>query len=365
VSPAADAPDQLTSSFAGLTPVAAAAELADSVLFPAVLETDRATAVPVSHLDALASAGLYGLAGPAGSGGLALSAGEAHAVIEHLASGCLTTTFVWLQHHASVRALALAGGAIAEEWLGPLCTGERRAGVAFAGLRRPGPPLLTAERTGDGWLLTGIAPWVTGWTRIGVVLVAARVPAMPDAPVLWLLVDASAADGLSVERLHLAAVDASVTVTLSFRGLLVGEDRVVSLESFDAWRERDAAGLRTNGSLALGVAWRCARLLEGNTALAVEERVIEHRHELDRAGARLLPPARAAASELALDAATSLVIETGGRAVLIDSVAQLLARQAVFLLVFGQTAAIKEEQMRPGRRPSAASPGIQIGESQL
>ncbi len=351
MSPTADEPDPPSSSLAGLSPVDSAAALAETVLFPAVLDTDRASAVPLSHLDALASAGLYGLAGPTAAGGLGLGPDEAHAVIEHLASGCLTTTFVWLQHHASVRAVAGAGGAVANEWLQPLCTGQRRAGVAFAGLRRPGPPLLTAEHAGSGWLLTGSAPWVTGWTRIGVVLVAARVPAMPEAPVLWLLIDAVEAKGLSVERLHLSAVESSVTVTLTFDGLWVGEDRVVNLEPFAIWRERDAQGLRTNGSLALGLARRCASLLGESAGRAVEDRVSALRRQLDGAGAEALPGARAAASELALEAATSLVIETGGRAVLLDSVTQLLARQAVFLLVFGQTPAIKAEQRDRRRRP--------------
>jgi alkylation response protein AidB-like acyl-CoA dehydrogenase len=123
--PADSASDLPTPSATGLTAAEVAAELGDSVLFPAVLETDRADAVPVSHLDALASAGLYGLAGPTDFGGLDLEAGEAHGVIENLASGCLTTTFVWLQHHASVRAVAVAGGSIAEEWLRPLCQAVR------------------------------------------------------------------------------------------------------------------------------------------------------------------------------------------------------------------------------------------------
>ena len=57
-------------------------------------------------------------------------------------------------------------------------------------------------------------------------------------------------------------------------------------------------------------------------------------------------PAGAEASELALTAATTLVVAVGGRAVLQTELAQLLAREAVFLLVFGQTAAIKSEQLR-------------------
>ncbi len=245
-----------------------------------------------------------------------------------------------------MRAVATAGGGVAEEWLRPLCTGERRSGVAFAGLRRPGPPAVTAESTAKGWVVNGVAPWVTGWSLIDVALVAARVPAMPGAPVLWVLLDAVEGRQVSVERLRLEALDASVTVTATFDHAVVPHGRVVGLEPFPAWQERDAAGLRTNGSLSLGLALRCAAALGGSAGQAVEALVTERRHELDTAGAGNLPRARAAAAELALAAATSLVIETGGRAVLSDSIAQLLARQAVFLLVFGQTPAIKAEQRR-------------------
>lgn len=335
-----------SSSVARRAALDVAAELSDSVFFPAALEVDRAEAVPVSHLDALAVAGFYGLVGPLEYGGLGLRPDESLAVIERLAAGCLTTTFVWLQHHASIRAVSLAGGAVAEDWLRPLCTGERRAGVAFAGLRRPGPPLITAERTEEGWALTGVAPWVTGWSRIGVMLVGARVPTMPGVPVLWLLVDAIESDRVSVERLRLEAVNASVTVSTTFDRAQVGDDRVVGIEPYASWQERDAAGLRTNGSLSLGLALRSAGLLGGSAGRAIETLVAERRHELDTVDLRHLPRARAAAAELALAAASSLVIETGGRAVLLESIAQLLARQAIFLLVFGQTPAIKSEQLR-------------------
>ena len=50
--------------------VAAARSLADEVLFPAALAVDRADAVPAGHLDRLADAGLYALAGPPEAGGL-------------------------------------------------------------------------------------------------------------------------------------------------------------------------------------------------------------------------------------------------------------------------------------------------------
>jgi len=51
--------------------------------------------------------------------------------------------------------------------------------------------------------------------------------------------------------------------------------------------------------------------------------------------------ARAAASELAVRAAAALAVRDGGYAVAVDQHAQRLAREAVFLLVFGSRPAIK------------------------
>src|SRR5262245_14097400 len=69
--------------------------VADEVLLPAAMATEDAALVPVELLDALAHAGLYGIAGPADAGGLALPMEHAGASIEILAGACLTTAFVW------------------------------------------------------------------------------------------------------------------------------------------------------------------------------------------------------------------------------------------------------------------------------
>jgi alkylation response protein AidB-like acyl-CoA dehydrogenase len=54
---------------------------------------------------------------------------------------------------------------------------------------------------------------------------------------------------------------------------------------------------------------------------------------------------RARASEFALRAATTLVVSGGGRSISLEHHAQRLAREALFLLVFGQTATIKAAQL--------------------
>ena len=321
----------------------AAQHLADDVLFLRALETDRAALVPKDLLDQLAAAGLYGLTGPAEFGGAGISDRRtAWRTVEWLASGCLTTTFVWAQHLGTVTAIAeRAGHELRDRWLRSLCSGEVRAGVAFSALRRHGPPMLTASPEAGGWVLHGSAPWVSGWGRIDVIRVAAR----HGEDIVWTLVETTERPALRAEPLDLAAVNASGTVTLRFEGLAVPDDRVIALEPFEAWRARDREGLRLNGSHALGVAGRCLALLDDAATLRDVSTLGRARSELDSATPDTLPQARARASRLAMRLAERLVITRGGGSILMTNHAQRLAREALFLLVFGQTPAIREEQL--------------------
>jgi alkylation response protein AidB-like acyl-CoA dehydrogenase len=330
--------------------LAKAQELADELLFPAALEVDAAELVPRANLDVLAGAGLYGLWGPADAGGLDADAATGLRVVEILAAGCLTTTFVWLQHQGVVRQIAQAPADVRGAWLATLCRGDRRAGVAIAGIRGGTDPLRVRESS-RGWALQGSVPWVTGWGLVDVVHVAA---VDDDGNVVWLLIDAERAPSLHVERQRLVACDASGTVTITFADHQVAAERLTMRTSYDDWQRGDAATLRGNGSLALGVAGRCASLLDatGLDATDLLRNIEQARDQLDAAGPDEMPAARAAASELCWRAAARLVVATGGRAVLLDQHAQRLAREATFLLVFGTRLPIKIELLRRlDRRP--------------
>jgi len=320
--------------------------LADEVLFPAATATDRAALLPLANLDALAGAGLYGVTGPAEAGGLAGGPEELRAVIEAVAGGCLTTCFVWIQHLGTVPAVAYGAPAdVRAEWLVPLCTGAVRSGVAFAHLRRPGPPVLRAVPDGDGWRLHGTTPWITGWGRIDVVHVAAWTD---DGRVVWALLDAEAAGGLSVEPLELAAIQASGTVRARFDAVRVPAARVTTVEDGDTWRARDAAGLATNGALGLGVAHRAVRLLAGGhpvPAAALNGELDRLRAALGTAAPDALPGVRAGITDLAVRAASALVAAGGGATMDLGHHAQRLLREAAFLLVQGQTSSIRQAQL--------------------
>ena len=313
-----------------------ARRLADEVLFPAAPEVDGADSVPADHLDALAAAGLYGAAGPGEEGGLGLDQPGMAELVETLAGGCLATTFVWLQHHGLVRSLSApdAPADLRAEWLAPLCRGERRAGIALAGLL-PGPPRLRAEGGRFGWVVQVESPWVSGWGMVDVLQVAARGP---GDTVVWLMVDAVAGRALSAERQRLVAADASQTVHLTFSGMRVPPERHLRTEPYEESTWTGGAGLRVNGSLALGVAARCCRLIGPDP---LDDALDECRRRLDRSPPDSMADARAAASALAVRAAAALLVHAGSSSILRGHHAERLYREAAFLLVFGSRAAIR------------------------
>jgi alkylation response protein AidB-like acyl-CoA dehydrogenase len=182
----------------------------------------------------------------------------------------------------------------------------------------------------------GTAPWITGWGRTDFVHLSARTA---EDDVVWLLADARESDRLEVSPLRLLAVNASATVSARFDGLVVPGERLTGRHPWAEWPARDAAMLRTNGSLPIGVAERCCRLI-GPSPLDVE--LADRLAALDSATPETMPAARAAASAFAVRAATALVARQGSTAVVTPNHAERLMREATLLLVFGSRPSIKK-----------------------
>lgn len=301
---------------------------ADDVLFPTANDIDASDVVPRERLDRLAAAGFYGLAAP----GVGVSSiEEAHPINAAMAGGCMTTALVWIQHHGAVASCAF-GPEPVQSFVPRLAAGDLRATVAFAGLLPE--PRLRCRQDGDSWIVDGVAPWVSGWGLTDVIHLAARAP---DDDVVWLLADTSA-PGFRAERHRLLGMDASATVTLHVDGVRVDADRMTSRFPWSEWPARDAAGLRTNGSMAVGVASRCLRLL-GPSPLEDELRAVVG--ALDAGDASTFPVGRAAACELAVRAASALLVSSGSAGVERGTHAERLYREAAMLLVFGSRPSIR------------------------
>ena len=289
----------------------------------------------------LAREGFYGIAGPADAGGLDLDPPTVSAVVEALASGCLTTTFVWLQHRNPVRAIAASETpGLRERWLAPLCRGERRAGIALAG-NRPGPPILRVTRTDAGAiLLDGEAPWVSGWGLVDVILVTARDRRHGGLGARGRRGDAHAAGRAAASRGSERERHGHAPVPCPRRAGRAGGRRGAACR-------RPGAG---RGGPALE---RLARSGRGRPMLPLDgpERVRRSarrgpRWPSTQPPPRTLPAARAAASDLAMRASAALTVSQGSRSILVDQHPQRLAREALFLLVFGSRPPIRAELQR-------------------
>jgi alkylation response protein AidB-like acyl-CoA dehydrogenase len=329
----------------------AARQVAEEVLTPAAEATDQAPVVPASHLEALAGAGLMGLYRPP-----AAPAAVVREVYEVLAGACGVTFFVWVQHHAPVRMLAAsANDGLRARYLEDLCAGRLLGGVAFAYLRRPGPPAVVATPVEGGYRVDGEAPWVTSWGLAGVYAVAARM----GQHVVFFLVEADTSatppGGCLHDRrpapayrasppLALAAMNASSTVRLAFDGLFVPEDDVLSVVPFEQWQADDRLATAKPNPAAFGIAATCVRLL-GDTPLAAELGECRRRSYALADAAEpdidALLQARAQSLELSVRAATALVVATGGRAMSADHPAQRLLREAAFFTIQAQTPALR------------------------
>ena len=296
---------------------------------------DAAESIPESHVDALASLGLYGAFAPLDDGGLGLGLSEMCVVVERLAAACLASTFVWIQHFrllASV--LDPTGPSVLQELRAKVVRGEIKGGVALGG-QLAGPARLRAAPEGDGWTLDGHAPWVSGWGIVDVLFVAARGP---EDTVVSLLLPALEQPGLIVTRHRLSALNASATVRLNFESVQSSGDRVVGVARYDPSLETPE-GLRVNGSLALGVVRRCCSLL-GPTPL--DEELAARRADLDSANAATMPLARARACELAVRSSHALSVQRGSSSVLEGGVAERTAREAALLLTFASRPSIRQ-----------------------
>ncbi len=312
-----------------------ARDLADTVLFPAAEQVDADGIVPSEHFDLLAADGFHRLAATPECGGPGLGLDDLAAVVEALCGGCLATAFTWMQHHSVVASLASTSNHLLRKryWDG-LLDGSVRGGVSFAGAV-PQPPLLYARRVDGGYLLDGVAPFVTGWGIVDVLQLSARDEF--DDSIVHLLLDATPDGAVTAEEVPLIAARGSNTVRLHVDGLRVPDERVVSVVDPSDFAAGQGFGVWLNGCMATGVAARCrtelAVLGADVSSLTAEAEFIRRDLDAGLLGVGDLYDARAGAAELAVRTAAALVTAAGSAASVRGHTAERLMREATLTLV--------------------------------
>lgn len=320
--------------------VTRARRLADDLLTPHAERVDQ-EGVPASHIEEIKRSGLLGVSAPKEYGGAAAPGAVARETAEILAGACCSTWFVQTQHHTPVQTLAKSEGPVRERLLGPLARGELLSGVAYAHLRAyPRIPVRVTRERG-GWRFDGTVPWYTGWGLNDVMLLAGVTQA---DEALFAFTEAREQPGLRAsEPMRMAALTAARTVSLELDGFWLPEETVALRTPYDQWAATDRPKTVNANPAVFGITESALTLLDEETAAPLSARLTKVR---DQAYDLADQPAhleerltlRTQAYEVMQAATTAAVVTGGGRSLTLTNKAQRLAREALFLLVQGQTA---------------------------
>ena len=311
---------------------------------------DETAIWPTASWQALTQAGVPGWSIDLAHGGSGRDAITLLTGYEQLASACLTTCFILSQRDAAVRRIeASANERLRDELLGSLARSERFATVGLSQLttsRQHLRPTLVARAAGDGFVLDGAIPWVTGAAKADYLVIGATtetgmqvLTALPgDHP------------GVHVEPpMELMALQGSLTaevrldhVALDRRWLLAGPAERVLVTG------RGGPGGLETSCLALGLAGAAIDHIAHEAAVRSELRETADNLEQDRCKVRQemhrlttgtgTPEDAAAlrtnANSLVLRATQAALTVSKGTGFLRDHPAQRWARQALFFLVW-------------------------------
>lgn len=335
-----------------------AVEVIASHIAPFASQVDQ-TGVRRAAFEALADAGLHGSPLQPTSAQRELA--------ELLAGSDASTWFCWTQHQSPLNALERASsGRIQHRLLRDASTGRMLCGVAFAQLRRPGPPNPIARRTAGGWVVDGTLDWVTSWDIADWFLLMVRVEG--EDRVLGAMLPAGrgqvdgAVPGLSAgPPLELLAMSGTHTRPLRLDGVLLHDEDVLEVGDLSSWRAEDELKAANANPATFGIARGALADLHlmlqrrpddelGEWLSELIEQVRSCRQEAyalaDEApgpGGRgeLLAArriARARALRLAQQATTAVIVAQSGGSMATGTGAERRAREALFMHVQAQTA---------------------------
>lgn len=164
---------------------------------------------------------------PEDEGGLGLGHVEAGVVLEEIGRNLTPSPFLSTAVGA-VSALNAGSAALRQAWFPRIAAGDAVAALAIdeGAKHRPAQIALKAERSGNGFKLTGAKTFVAHGHVADLIIVAARTAGRPgDENGLTLFAVEKGAAGLSASPERLA--DASLAARLAFEGVEVDADAVI------------------------------------------------------------------------------------------------------------------------------------------
>ncbi|MCG9895175.1 MAG: acyl-CoA/acyl-ACP dehydrogenase [Fimbriimonadaceae bacterium] len=338
-------------------------DLLDREIAPLAQGMDHDPALLAQGLDRLCDAGLMALRRPVEFGGPAWSEPDFRVFQEEVARRSGALAFLQTQHQSSVAILTKSSNeGLRADRLPRMHRRDSLIGLGFSQLRRPGPPITTAEEVPGGYRLKGHVPWITGFGLFSEWLVAAQ---LPDGRAVFGLLPLEPGPGMTFsEPMQLCAMQAAQTVTADLEDVLLPAERVVFVKRPGWIRDNDMLNITLQGWFALGCARAgldqilAAHRRRGSEFLVATEQALEaERQECRKAMARADDPTeirlqtRAWGIDLAVRCAHAGVVANSGFSNSMASPAQRIFRESLVFSVSAQTSEIMEATLRRSVRP--------------
>ncbi|MEP6757435.1 MAG: acyl-CoA dehydrogenase family protein, partial [Chthonomonadales bacterium] len=338
-------------------------------------DVDQAVSPPVENIQLLAENGLLGLTTSRECGGIGAPASVVRKYTEILSAACGTTTFIQGQHQSACTLIAAGKNeSLKSELLPVFASGKRIVGVAFAHVRRPGPPILRVSQSADGYIFDGSAAWFTGWGVMTDVLIAGT---LPDGNYVYVVIPLKQGEALTATPpMELAAMNATGTVSLNCHELFVPRDRTVKVISPETMQESDSLAVLSVTSQIFGMTTAAIRLLRKNyeksnsgevlaAVQAVEAELDLARQAVDfwRENSQLSDyldnalSVRARCIEMGVRAAHCALTASSGGANMRSHTAQRLFREAMFYTLTAQTDAVRRATLKRLTESSQSAAG--------
>ena len=315
---------------------------------------------PVALREVLAEMGarnLMALKRPATYGGPEFDEPTFRRFQEEMARASGTLAFCQTQHQSAVSMLSKSeNNELKNAYLPHMANGSKQVGIGFSQLRRPGPPIMRAEPTHDGYVLNGNVPWVTGWSFFPEFLMGA---ALPDGRAVFAVVPLASQPGVKVSPpMRLAAMEAAMTVSVDFDGYFVPQAQIAFIKEAGWIANSDMINIALQGHFAIGCALGGLDILEAayerrsepflaetlqNLRLEVEACRGETAEAQRLAGEETTEDrlrVRAWAVDLAFRCAQAAIVCSSGAANSLRHPAQRIYREALVYSVSAQTTAI-------------------------
>jgi alkylation response protein AidB-like acyl-CoA dehydrogenase len=338
------------------------------VVAPRAQEIDQNPRALAEVIAEMGRRDLMALKRPKAFGGPEMTEGDFRRFQEEAARASGTFAFLQTQHQSAATMISGSeNNDLKDAYLPKMGSGERMVGIGFSQLRRPGPPIMRAERIDGGYRLDGNVPWITGWSIYPEFLIGA---ALEDGQAVFAVVPLQNGPGVRVSPpMKLASMEAAMTVSAEFHGFEVRDAKVAYLRPIGWIANSDMINIALQGHFAIGCAMAGLDIMEAAQQKrqdpSISQAVDALRAELEQCRKETAEAQRLAGEEttedrlrvrawaidLAFRCAEGGIVCSSGAANSLAHPAQRVYREALTYSVSAQTTAIMAATLARLHRP--------------